>query len=98
MRLTWATAIASIIVSLCAPVLGAIADSGGYRKRFLFILTILGAVSTAALSLVGLGDWVWALALFIVASIGYYSAAVFYDSLIVDVSHPRYYSLISSLG
>lgn len=97
-RLTWATAIGSIIVSLMAPVLGAIADSGGYRKRFLFVLTILGAVSTAALSLVGLGDWVWALALFVMASIGYYSAAVFYDSLIVDVSHPRYYSLISSLG
>ena len=97
-RLTWATAIASAIVSLMAPVLGAIADSGGYRKRFLVVLTVLGAVSTAALSLVGLGDWIWALALFILASIGYYSAAVFYDSLIVDVSHPRYYSLISSLG
>jgi UMF1 family MFS transporter len=97
-RLSWATAIGSIVVSVLAPILGAIADSGGYRKRFLFVLTILGAVSTAALSLVGLGDWFWALALFIIASIGYYSAAVFYDSLIVDVSHPRYYSLVSSLG
>ena len=48
-RLTWATAVGSIIVSLMAPVLGAIADSGGYRKRFLFVLTIVGAVSTAAL-------------------------------------------------
>jgi UMF1 family MFS transporter len=97
-RLTWATATGSIVVSLMAPILGAIADSGGLRKRFLFVLTILGAVSTAALSLVGLGDWLWALVLFVLASIGYYSAAVFYDSLIVDVSHPRYYSLISSLG
>jgi UMF1 family MFS transporter len=97
-RLTWATAVGSVIVSLMAPVLGAIADSGGYRKRFLFILTIVGAVSTAGLSAVGMGDWPWALVLFIMASIGYYSAAVFYDSLIVDVSHPRYYSLISSLG
>ena len=97
-RLTWATAVGSIIVSLMAPVLGAIADSGGYRKRFLFVLTIVGAVSTAGLSAVGMGDWFWALVLFVMASIGYYSAAVFYDSLIVDVSHPRYYSLISSLG
>lgn len=97
-RLTWATAIASIIVSLLAPMLGAIADSGGYRKRFLFMLTIIGAVSTASLSLVGLGGWIWALSLFVLASIGYYSAAVFYDSLIVDVSHPHYYSLVSSLG
>ena len=97
-RLTWATAIGSVIVSLMAPVLGAIADSGGFRKRFLIALTVVGAVSTAALSLVGTGEWMAALALFVVASIGYYSAAVFYDSLIVDVSHPRYYNLISSLG
>jgi len=32
------------------------------------------------------------------ASIGYYSANVFYDSLIIDVSAPRYFSLVSSLG
>jgi UMF1 family MFS transporter len=81
-----------------APVLGAIADSGGYRKRFLFILAVLGAVATAGLSLIDVGGWPWALALFMLASIGYYSANVFYDSLIVDVSNPRYYSLVSSLG
>jgi UMF1 family MFS transporter len=97
-RLTWATAVGSVIVSVMAPVLGAIADSGGYRKRFLFVLTILGAISTAGLSLVGMGGWPQALVLFVMASMGYYSAAVFYDSLIVDVSHPRYYSLVSSLG
>jgi UMF1 family MFS transporter len=32
------------------------------------------------------------------ASIGYYSANVFYDSLIIDVSHPRHYNLVSALG
>jgi UMF1 family MFS transporter len=97
-RLSWATAIASIIVSLMAPVIGAIADSGGYRKRFLFCLAIVGAVSTASLSLVQSGGWPFALILFVTASVGYYSANVFYDSLIIDVSPPRHYSLVSSLG
>jgi len=97
-RLTWTTATASLIVSLLAPVLGAIADSGGYRKRFLFGLAVLGAVSTAALSLVPESGWPWALLIFLLASIGYYSANVFYDSLIVDVSAPDHYSLVSSLG
>lgn len=97
-RLTWATASASLIVSLLAPVLGAIADSGGYRKRFLFTLAIVGAVATASLSMVGEGGWPLALILFALASIGYYSANVFYDSLIIDVSEPRHYSLVSSLG
>ena len=97
-RLAWTTASASIIVSVLAPILGTIADSGGYRKRFLFALVIVGAISTASLSLVGKGDWPFALLLFMLASVGYYSANVFYDSLIVDISHPRHYSLVSSLG
>ncbi len=97
-RLALVTSCAGIVVSLLAPVLGAIADGGGYRKRFLFVLAVLGAVTTASLSLIDEGGWVWALAIFMLASIGYYSANVFYDSLIVDVSAPRHYSLVSSLG
>ncbi len=98
LRLTWATAIASVIVCVIAPVIGAIADSGGFRKRFLFAFATFGAVSTAALSAIGEGSWLAALSLYICASVGYYSGNVFYDSLIVDVSRPRYYSLVSSLG
>ena len=97
-RLTWTTASASLIVALLAPILGAIADSGGYRKRFLFGLAVLGAVATAMLSLVPESGWPWALLLFLLASVGYYSANVFYDSLIVDISPPGHYSLVSSLG
>jgi len=97
-RLAWTTASASVIVSLLAPILGAIADSGGYRKRFLFILAIGGAIATASLSLVAKGQWPVALVLFMLASVGYYSANVFYDSLIVDISRPRHYNLVSSLG
>ena len=55
-------------------------------------------VATASLSLVAKGGWPVALFLFMAASVGYYSANVFYDSLIVDVSHPSHYSLVSSLG
>jgi UMF1 family MFS transporter len=97
-RLSWSTAVGSIIVCVLAPVLGAISDSGGYRKRFLLWFTVLGSVSTAVLSLVDFGAWFPALSLFVLASIGYYSAAVFYDSLLVDVCEPRYYSLVSTLG
>ena len=97
-RLAWATALGSVIVSVLAPMLGAIADSGGYRKRFLFVFTVLGAASTVTLHQVGMGEWVWALAVFIMASTGYYGAAVFYDALLVDVCQPRFYGLVSTLG
>ena len=97
-RLAWVTAAASGVVCIFAPILGTIADTGGYRKRFLSVLAVLGASMTAALGLVAEGNWPWALALYLLASIGFYSSTVFYDSLIIDITKPRYYSFVSSLG
>ena len=97
-RLAWITAASSAVVCIIAPVFGTIADAGGYRKRFLFLLALVGAIATGALALIGEGSWPWALALYMVASVGFYSSTVFYDSLIVDVTEPRYYSFVSSLG
>jgi UMF1 family MFS transporter len=79
-------------------VLPTIADAGGYRKRFLVILALIGAVMTAALGFVGEGSWQWALGLYAIASVGFYSSTVFYDSLLIDVTKPRYFDFVSSLG
>lgn len=97
-RLAWITAGASAIVSVLAPIFGTIADEGGFRKRFLLILALLGAAMTASLALVGEGNWPWALTLYLVASIGFYSSTVFYDSLIIDVTEPDNYKFVSSFG
>jgi len=97
-RLAWITAGASAIVSILAPVFGTIADTGGLRKRFLLVLALVGASMTAMLGLVDEGNWPLALGFYLVASIGFYSSTVFYDSLIIDVTKPRYYSFVSSLG
>ena len=97
-RLGWITFAASLIVCVTAPFFGAIADAGGYRKRFLLILAFIGAAMTAALGLVEEGNWPLALAIYLVASVGYYSATVFYDSLIIDVTEPPNYSFVSTLG
>jgi UMF1 family MFS transporter len=97
-RLAWITAAANAVVSVLAPVFGTIADAGGYRKRFLIVLAIIGAVMTGSLALVGEGNWPWALGLYMLASIGFYSSTVFYESLLIDVTKPRYYDFVSSLG
>jgi len=88
-RLGWITFSASLIVFVAAPVLGTIADAGGYRKRFLLLFAVMGAVATAGLGFVGQGDWPIALGLYLVASVGFYSSVVFYDSLLIDVTEPR---------
>ena len=97
-RLAWITAASSAVVCIIAPVFGTIADAGGYRKRFLFLLATIGAIATAVLAGVDEGNWPVALLLYLVASVGFYSSTVFYDSLIIDVTEPRYYSFVSSLG
>ncbi len=97
-RLGWITFAASVVVCVTAPLFGTIADAGGYRKRFLFVLATIGATMTAALGLVGEGNWPLALGIYMLASVGFYSATVFYDSLLIDVCEPRYFSFVSSLG
>lgn len=97
-RLGWITFAASLVVFVTAPIFGTIADAGGYRKRFLFIFALIGSTMTAGLGLVGQGDWPLALGLYLVASVGFYSSTVFYDSLLIDVTEPRNYSFVSTLG
>ena len=48
-RLGAANSIASLVVLCLAPILGAIADQGAYKKRFLLFLAAVGAVATAGL-------------------------------------------------
>ncbi len=97
-RLAMITFVASAIVCITAPLFGTIADAGGYRKRFLVILAVIGAAATAALGFVDAGNWQLALLVYLLASIGYYTSVVFYDSLLIDATEPKYYSFVSTLG
>ena len=97
-RLAWITFAASVVVCVTAPLFGTIADAGGYRKKFLLVLAMIGAAMTAALGFVEAGHWQLALGVYLLASIGYYSSTVFYDSLLIDVTEPRFYSFVSTLG
>jgi UMF1 family MFS transporter len=56
-RLAWITAGSNFAVAVLAPIFGTIADAGGYRKRFLVVLALIGAVMTASLGAVGEGNW-----------------------------------------
>ncbi|MEO1321112.1 MAG: MFS transporter, partial [Pseudomonadota bacterium] len=97
-RLGLTTAAASLIIAFVAPVLGAIADAGGARKRFQIVFTGLALTSTGALYFVGQGQWQAALSLYLIALVGFYGANTFYDSLIVNVAKPDEFEQVSALG
>jgi MFS transporter, UMF1 family len=97
-QLGFGNSAASLIVALIAPILGAIADQGMVRKKFLIFFTYLGVVMTAALYLVPQGSWVLAIILFAMGVIGFSGANIFYDSLLPSVAHGKNIDMISSLG
>ena len=97
-RLGLANGIASLLVAVMAPLVGAIADKGRARVRLLGLFTLLGAVMTAALFYVGRGEWLSAALLYILASLGFWGGNQFYDSLLTDVAAESEYDLVSGYG
>ena len=85
-RLGVGTSIASLIILVLAPILGAIADRASLKKKMLFVFAYVGVLSTAGLFLVAQGNWVLAIFLYVVASIGFSGGNVFYDALLLEVA------------
>ena len=89
---------AAIIIALLAPFLGAVADRGTAKKRFLAITSFLGICMTLGLWLVAEGKWELAIIFYFLSSIGWTGANIFYDALITGVSTKKNVDYVSSLG
>jgi UMF1 family MFS transporter len=97
-RFAWATTAALTVVALLAPVLGALADHRPLKKRMLAIFLAIGVTATVLMGTIGRGEWVYALALFMIANIGVASTLVFYDSLLPHIAPPGEIDRVSTAG
>lgn len=93
-----AVGIAMLVVALTSPILGAIADFSGSKKRFLLFYTTMACLCTTALFFATEGAVLVGMTAFILAEIGYRSAQVFYNGLLPEIAAPEEIGRISGTG
>jgi len=93
----WSTAIAitAVVVSLLSPILGAIADKGGFRKFFLILSTVICAFFSILLYFPNVGQVYFALTCFVIANIAFEMGSVFCNSYLLDLSNSKNFGRIS---
>lgn len=94
----YSNTIAMVIIAMAAPVLGAIGDHCGAKKRFLGGFAFVGIVATAFLIAIGHGMWLYASVLYILGRVGFGCANIFYDSLLPHVASPGEMDRVSAGG
>ncbi|MEJ6749675.1 MAG: MFS transporter [Flavobacteriales bacterium] len=98
--LLWSSAIAitAVVVSVLSPILGALADKGGYRKLFLMFFTWVCAIFSILLYFPVAGDVYFALSLFVVANVAFEMGSLFCNSYLPDLSKKDNIGKISGFG
>jgi UMF1 family MFS transporter len=97
-RFAVSTTIGMVLIALISPVLGAIADLRGGKKRMLGGFLAVGLASVGGMFFIYKGDWLLASVLFILANIGANGSFVFYDSLLPYVARDEEVDRVSTAG
>lgn len=90
--------LSNLLVVLMAPVIGAIADDGGHKKRFLAATCVACVAGTAALAAVGPGELALGLALFVVSNVAFSLGESLVAAFLPEISTPENVGRISGFG
>lgn len=94
----YSQSISVLIVAVLAPILGAISDFSAAKKKFLQFFAFMGIIASVMLFFVAEGDYILASVLFIVGSIGFSGANIFYDGFLPEISGKDEMDRVSSSG
>jgi MFS transporter, UMF1 family len=95
----YALAFSYLVVAILSPTLSSIADSGGYRKRFMRFFTTVGALACISLFFFKSIGMLWVGVLgFVLATIGFAGGIVFYNSYLPIIATEDRYDEVSAKG
>lgn len=87
-----------LVVSILSPILSGIADYSGKKKFFMQFFCYLGAISSCGLYFFSADSMEWSMIPFFLASIGFWSSLVFYNSFLPEIAEPKDQDRISARG
>lgn len=97
-RLATVNTLALVVIAVLSPILGAISDYGGIKKRLLAVFMVLGAAAVAAMFFIHRGDLDLASTLFMLALIGGAGSFVFYEALLPHIARSDEIDRVSTAG
>jgi len=92
---TLALSLSVAVNAVVSPVLGAMSDRTGGRKRYLLVFTVMCVVPTLFIGLVDIG---LGLLFFAIANFGFQAALIYYDAMLPDVARPGMLGRLSGVG
>lgn len=93
-----AVSLSALIVALSAPLLGAMADRAGVRKKFMLAYTATCLAGVTLMATIGEGMVVRGFILFVVMNVGFEGALVFYNAYLPEVAPAGREGWVSGLG
>jgi len=90
--------VSALIVAVSSPLLGAIADRGGARKKFMLAYTAVCLIGVLLMTLLRPGMVIAGLVIFVIANVGFESALVFYNAYLPDIAPREKQGWVSGLG
>jgi len=90
--------LATLVIALISPILGAIADYAAVKKRMLAAFMVMGVISIGLMFFIQSGDYRLGSLLFILSLIGGAGSRVFYEALLPDIASHDEVDRVSTAG
>jgi MFS transporter, UMF1 family len=97
-RLATVNTLALVVIAIVSPILGAVSDYRGSKKRFLAVFMAIGIAAVLAMFWIERGELTLASWLFTISLVGATGSFVFYEALLPHIAAPAEIDRVSTAG